>query len=52
MAGTVAIAEAEYRDGFDVKVDWVGLEKEESFQKPLKTIWERAHLGRSPSVRN
>ena len=27
MAGIVNISEAEYRQGFDVKVDWVGFDE-------------------------
>ena len=42
MAGIVDISEAEERQGFDVKVDWVGFDKEKSLWEPLKTIWDGA----------
>lgn len=37
MAGIIVIAEVEERVGFDIRVDWVGFEKESSWE-PLKTI--------------
>lgn len=40
MAEIVAIAAAEKGDGFDVKINEIGFEKDERSSEPLKTIWE------------
>ena len=42
MAGIVDISEAEERQGFDVKVDWVGSDEGESSCEPLAIIWHSA----------
>lgn len=42
MGGIVNIVEALEEGDFDVKVDWVRFEDEESSWEPMQTIWERA----------
>ena len=42
MVGIVDISEAEDEQDFDVKVDWVGFDEEESLLEPLAIIWDGA----------
>ena len=42
MVGIVDISEAEDGQGFDVKVDWVGLDEGDSSWELLATIWNGA----------
>ena len=42
MAGIVDISKAEDGQGFDVKVDWVRIDEEESSWEPLATMWDGA----------
>ena len=50
MAGIVDISETEERQGFDVKVDWVGFDEGESSWEPLATIWDGARQFFKPEL--